>query len=216
MRKLRESVRKAQTRAHNLKLAEYKATAANARKIWESAEPASNTHPYISTKRIHPNNAREQNGSLVLPIKNFADQLTSLQFIAANGKKLLMKGGRKKNCFIHVAGSVAKSHNVIICEGWATGCTVAVESPDTLVIAAIDANNLLPVAQSVAQVWPDKQLVVAGDDDRLVKGNPGRTKANEAAAAAGGLVLFPKWPDAAPDNLSDFNDLYLWLMENHE
>jgi phage/plasmid primase-like uncharacterized protein len=41
---------------------------------------------------------------LTLPVTDFTGGLSSLQFIAADGGKLLLCGGRKRSCFIHVAG----------------------------------------------------------------------------------------------------------------
>ena len=43
-------------------------------------------------------------------------------------------------------------------------------------------------------------------------GNPGRAAANAAAAAVGGQVAFPEWPEGAPDDLTDFNDLANWKL----
>ncbi|MDT4875053.1 hypothetical protein FQZ97_1103950 [compost metagenome] len=58
--------------------------------------------------------------------------------------------------------------------------------------------------------YPDAKIVLAGDDDRQTEGNPGRTAANAAATAVGGLVAFPDWPADAPLTLTDFNDLANW------
>ncbi len=50
---------------------------------------------------------------------------------------------------------------------------------------AIDANNLRSVAVKVRQHWPDALCMLFADDDRLTPGNPGISKAREAAIAAG-------------------------------
>lgn len=143
---------------------------------------------------------------------DFSDRLTSLQFIAADGGKLLLSGGRKRGCFIPVAGDMADPTRVIICEGWATGCTLAEDEPAALALAAVDAGNLEPVALAARRRWPSAELVIAGDDDRLTAGNPGATKAKAAAIiASGALLALPQWPEDAPDHLTDFNDLAVWL-----
>ncbi len=100
---------------------------------------------------------------------------------------------------------------VILCEGWATGCTLAEDVPAAFVMAAIDAGNLEPVALSARRRWPSAELVIAGDDDRLTPGNPGATKAKAAAIASGALLALPQWPKDAPEHLTDFNDLAAWL-----
>lgn len=179
--------------------------------IWSGATPAPDNHLYLLRKRIQPHGARTHKGALTLPVMDFTGSLTSLQFIAADGGKLLLSGGRKRGCFIHVQGNLRKPQFVIICEGWATGCTLAEDKPTALVLAAIDAGNLEPVALAARLRWPNTELVIAGDDDRLTGGNPGATKAHAAATAAGALLALPQWPEDAPDHLTDFNDLAVWL-----
>jgi len=62
-------------------------------------------------------------------------------------------------------------------------------------VAAFDSGNLPAVAQALHAKFPDKPIVIAGDDDRqaeLTQGiNPGRKKALEAAKAVGGKAIFP-------------------------
>ncbi|MEW8513302.1 MAG: hypothetical protein AB2608_20885, partial [Candidatus Thiodiazotropha sp.] len=114
--------------------------------IWNAATPAPGKHPYLIRKRIQPHGARIHKGALTLSVVDFTDRMTSLQFIAADGGKLLLSGGRKRGCFIPVAGDMGNPARVIVCEGWATGCTLAEDEPVSLVLAAIDAGNLEPVA----------------------------------------------------------------------
>ncbi|WP_303908348.1 toprim domain-containing protein [Thiohalomonas denitrificans] len=179
--------------------------------IWNAATPAPGNHPYLVRKRIQPHGARMHTGALTLPVTDFTDRLTSLQFIAADGGKLLLSGGRKRGCFIPVAGDMDNPTRMIICEGWATGCTLAEDEPTALVLSAIDAGNLEPVASAARRRWPTAELVIAGDDDRQTVGNPGATKAKAAAIASGALFALPQWPEDAPDHLTDFNDLAVWL-----
>lgn len=179
--------------------------------IWNPATPAPGDHPYLFRKRIQPHGARIHKGALTLPVMDFTGKLTSLQFIATYGDKLLLSGGRKRGCFIPVAGDMANPARIIVCEGWATGCTLAEDESAALVLAAIDAGNLEPVALAARHRWPSAELVIAGDDDRLTAGNPGATKAKAAAIASGALLALPQWPEDAPEHLTDFNDLAVWL-----
>lgn len=179
--------------------------------IWNAATHAPGNHPYLIRKRIQTHGARIHKGALVLPVMDLSGRLTSLQFIAADGGKLLLSDGRKRGCFIPVAGDMANPARVIICEGWATGCTLAEDEPAALVLAAIDAGNLEPVALSARHRWPTAELVIAGDDDRRTTGNPGATKAKAAAIASKALLALPRWPEDAPKHLTDFNDLAVWL-----
>lgn len=188
--------------------------AERADRIWGRAPAASEHHPYLVEKGIGPHNARLHQGCLVLPIIGFAVELASLQFIAADGRKRLLKGGRKRGHFIPVSGDQDAARRVVICEGFATGCTLAEDDPEALVLAAIDAGNLEPVAVGARRRWPSAELVIAGDDDCRTPGNPGATKAHEAAVAADALLALPQWPDDAPEHLTDFNDLANWLIRH--
>jgi len=185
--------------------------AKRANTIWNATTSAPGNHPYLIRKRIQAHGARLYKGAVTLPVTNISGILTSLQFIDADGGKLLLSGGRKSGCFIPVAGDKTNPSCVIICEGWATGCTLAEDEPTALVLAAIDAGNLGPVALATRRRWPSVDLVIAGDDDRLSAGNPGATKAKAAAIASDALLALPQWPKNTPVHLTDFNDLAVWL-----
>lgn len=185
--------------------------AERAEKIWAAAAAAPEGHPYLLAKNTEPGNARLHAGCLMLSVVSFQGALTSLQFIAPDGDKRLLTGGRKRGCFIVASGAKKSVPFVIICEGWATGCTLAEGHPTAAVLAAIDAGNMTPVAVGARCQWPSAEIVIAGDDDRQTPGNPGVTCANEAARAAGALVALPPWPPGAPESLTDFNDLAQWL-----
>jgi putative DNA primase/helicase len=185
--------------------------ATRAASIWKAATPASEDHPYLIRKRIQSHGAKMHKGALTLPVVDFTTRMTSLQFIAEDGSKLLLSGGRKHGCFIPVEGDMENPGRVVICEGWATGCTLSEDEPLSLVLAAIDAGNLKPVAVSARLRWPSAELVIAGDDDRQTAGNPGATKAKAAAIAAGALLALPQFPAGAPRHLTDFNDLVTFL-----
>ncbi|WP_092032153.1 toprim domain-containing protein [Marinobacter sp. DSM 26671] len=189
--------------------AEQGSAAATASKIWNSAESAEETHPYLVRKQISPARARQSGNSLILDVRDFDGRLKSLQFIHANGTKKLLPRGAKQGHFIPVCVPQTPSQ-ILICEGWATGCTLADLSPDALVLAAVDAGNLKAVATGARNHWPDAHLIICGDDDRETPGNPGATAAREAAIAAGAEYALPSWPSDAPTYLSDYNDLINW------
>jgi putative DNA primase/helicase len=75
-------------------------------------------------------------------------------------------------------------------------------------LAAYDSGNLLSVATSIRERWPDKAIVIAGDDDHRLENNPGRNKARAAAEAVVGVAIFPNFNTAQRvQGLTDFNDL---------
>ncbi|MCW1936644.1 toprim domain-containing protein [Pseudomonas sp. MDMC_285] len=113
-------------------------------------------------------------------------------------------------------GRITEGGRLYVCEGWATGATLHAHTGDP-VVCALSAGNLKAVAIAMRERYGAAlDLVIAGDDDRQTQGNPGRTAANRAANAAEARVVFPEWPDDAPAELSDFNDLHLWRIQHRE
>ena len=102
----------------------------------------------------------------------------------------------------------------MIAEGYATAASLA-QSLGFAAVAAFDSGNLPHVARALHNRFPDKPVVIAGDDDRHLEAtqgvNPGRQKAQEAAQATGGKVLLPIFAPgeqaANPKGFTDFNDL---------
>ena len=168
-----------------------------ARALWARAKPASACHPYIQMKQVSPLRARQLGKRLALPIYEFASRkLASLQFIDGDGRKRMLRGGRKQGCVIPVARPF-DWQRVIISEGWATGATLTAMEPDALVLAAIDAGNLAPVARAARKYWPRAEIIIAGD-----AGPVGEMKARAAAIAAEALIAIPPGEDG-----TDWNDV---------
>jgi putative DNA primase/helicase len=75
-------------------------------------------------------------------------------------------------------------------------------------LAAYDSGNLLSVATALHQRYPDKAIVIAGDDDHPTENNPGREKALAAAEAVAGVAMSPNLSaEQRAQGLTDFNDL---------
>ncbi len=183
-----------------------------AQSIWHASIAANPAHLYLLKKRISPFYARQRGDSLVLPVTDFEEHICSLQFISPEGTKMFLKGGAKKGRFISVNGF--SGERKLICEGFATGATLAQAYPDTCVIAAMDAGNLEAVALAARERWPDAEILICADDDRLTAGNPGVAKARKAAMSASAKFTVPEWPPGVPEVLTDFNDLACWISDN--
>lgn len=183
--------------------------AARARTVWDAAKPASATHPYLMSRGVPVYGLRQcRRGWLLVPLCA-GGELVNLQWILPNGKKRFLKGGQVQGAYSLIGEPVAGGR-LFICEGWATGTTLYRLTGDP-VACAMNAGNLRAVAESLrAALNGSLDLVIAGDDDRQTEGNPGRQAANDAALAVGAMVLYPKWPEGCPDDLTDFNDLYRW------
>ncbi len=183
------------------------AAAEYANRLWRDARHADPGHPYLIAKGCRPHGLRQHGDLLLVPLYH-AGQLVNLQRIGSDGGKRFMSGGRVKGCYSPI-GIIAAGQPLYICEGWATGATIHAET-GSAVACAMNAGNLLPTGQRLQRQHLDAVLIVAGDDDRLTEGNPGKTAAIKAAAALGCGLVLPPWPADAPLALTDFNDLANW------
>lgn len=179
---------------------QHREAAYKAERIQHASQPADPDHGYLVAKAIKPHRTRQRGDWLVLPVIGFDRQLWSIQFIARNGTKRLMTGGKKQGCFIAVNGRMPGASRVVICEGFATGATLAEAEPEALTLAAIDAGNLHAVATGARRQWPTTEIVICADADEV-----GIVKGREAAIAAGALLAVPEFPAGAEG--SDYNDL---------
>lgn len=81
------------------------------------------------------------------------------------------------------------------------------------VVVAFDSGNLIQVAKLLHDKYPNKPIVIAGDDDQhlvaLNGKNTGKEKALEAAQSVNGVTVFPVFAlnEQSSQKLSDFNDL---------
>lgn len=179
----------------------YREGARKAAATWQAAEPAT-AHPYLERKGIAAHIARERGGWLVIPVFDQAGNVQSVQSVSPAGEKRFMPGGKMAGgrCWI---GEPTEAGPLVLCEGYATGASIA-EATGWPVACCFTAGNLRRVACDVREQFPRAKLVIAGDDDRATEGNPGRTKALEAAKVVQGIAVFPSFDS---DQGSDFNDM---------
>lgn len=142
-------------------------------------------------------------GSLLLALVNEYGEDAAAQTIAAKGEKRLLIGSAKKGSY-NVINPAHSPEMVIIGEGLATVLSVHLMRPDALAVVAIDAGNLLPVAQVMRRKYPQAQIVIAADNDiKPDEPNTGKESAEKAAATVTGLVALPPG-----DHKSDWNDYH--------
>ncbi|KJS08987.1 MAG: hypothetical protein VR73_03770 [Gammaproteobacteria bacterium BRH_c0] len=181
-------------------------TARRAQSLWESSEPASALHPYLTRKQLPVLSIRVMGGWLLMPMWDIAGTLVNIQRIDNSGNKRFLKDGRITGCFSLVgAASLPTSGRLYVAEGWATAATVYAQTR-LPAVAAMNAGNLKPVAMALQQRYPELDLILAADNDHRTPGNPGITKATEAAQAVGGGLV---WPQSCGDDCTctDFNDV---------
>lgn len=201
---------------------------------WDRATPAPADHPYLARKDVPAYGVRvdaagglalppgaapdEQQsfsraGSLLVPLRDMDGQLWAAQAIDGTGFKSLPKGGRYSGLH-HLIGDLATAGPVLIAEGYATGADLHRET-GLPVAVAFSSNNLEPVASAYRERYPDRPLLIAGDNDHRKpleldaqgrpKPNVGREKSEAAAAAVGGAAMLPAFDQA--DKGTDWNDL---------
>jgi putative DNA primase/helicase len=173
---------------------------------------------YHEAKGIEPlAGSPVRNGDLLVPGYDVDGKLWTVQYIKEDGTKRFAKDSRKHGCF-HVVDAanaaeglqkLANSPVIALAEGYATAATVA-KYGNVPAVAAFDSGNLLAVATALYERWPDKRIVIAGDDDHKLENNPGRLKALEAAQVVHGMVVFPNsTAEQREKGMTDFNDLAL-------
>ena len=145
-------------------------------------------------------------GELLVPAIDEQGNIRTAQTIQSNGTKMFPRGGQKTGTFHIVGGEledIARISTIIIAEGLATADTIA-EASKHPVISAFDAGNVIEVAKELHNKYPDKTLLICGDDDAHlalteIKGNVGHSKAHDAAELTGGKVLLPVFAPGEQD-----------------
>ena len=182
--------------------------------------PITQPTPYLITKSITPQPGiftDDLGQKTYIPIIDENGKQWSIQTINEDGSKRFAKNSRKEGCF-HVIGgleSLDKVPVLVIAEGYATAATLS-ETLGYSTVTAFDAGNLVHVAKVLHEKFPDKTILIAGDNDQHVEAtqgvNPGKLKAEEAARLVGGKTIFPIFaPGEQRDNpkeFTDFNDLF--------
>lgn len=182
---------------------EHQKIAMLAKEIYDHCHAAAPNNPYLLRKRIKAFRAHQLDSRLVLPIIDLEGNLWSLQYILPNGDKRFLSGGSIKGHFIPIQNHPVNGISILICEGFATGATLAAAYSDTCVIAACNANNLKNVALNIREKLPRTELIICADADAV-----GLEKAREATKAVGGILRTPKFPENMNKKLTDFNDLF--------
>lgn len=152
------------------------------------------THSYIERKKINMlGGAGVLDGVLCVPCYNSKMQLINVERITNDSKKPLY-GGERKGVF-SVIGDIKNGETLLLCEGYATGCSLHMATGRTVIIA-FNAGNL----SSVAGHFKNHTLIICADND---KNSIGDIEAKKAASVHGNARVVVSPID------SDFNDLHV-------
>ncbi|MBL0551156.1 DUF927 domain-containing protein [Aeromonas caviae] len=149
----------------------------------------------LTQRAIDIGNVNFPSGSLIVPlVVEVGGAPVNVQLIDGQGSKRYLAGGQKAGAFHHITGGSVAA----VGEGYATGLSFQLAS-EASIYCAMDAANLLAVAQYVRKVVNPELLILFADNDAHHLSNPGKTKAEQAAATVGGWVIMPPEP-------GDWND----------
>lgn len=165
-----------------------------AAEIWTRATPETGGHRYLRDRQVQAYGIRSDGQRLIVPMRDTAGALHSLQYIDPRGEKRYLTGGRVDGCY-HAIGT--PDGTLCICEGYATAASVH-EATGHAVAVAFSAGNLEPVARALRAKYPDLRIIVCGDNDAS---GTGQAAAHDAARAVGGRV-------AIPAEVGDWNDVH--------
>lgn len=161
-------------------------TRAKAERLWGRARMADGHHGYLVRKGcLPPYGLRQLNGMLLVPARDSAGVLHTLQFISADGTKRFLSGGRIKGCY-HAVGTLSKNGILLLCEGVATGLTLTATTGYPTAIC-FSAGNLQPAGVALRAKFPDVRMVVCADRDEA-----GLKAAHATARAIGANVVVPQ------------------------
>lgn len=165
-RKLREAAEQSRQAREQLQLD----TAKRAVDIWNKL-PEEGSSPYLGRKGVRAWGVRFSRGSVVVPARDAAGKLWTLQFIDGEGGKRFLSGGAKRGRYHMLGTPPAGRHLLGVGEGYATCATVFEAKAVPAIAVAFDAGNLLPVAAALKAVYPAADIVIFSDND-LYNGYP--------------------------------------------
>jgi phage/plasmid primase-like uncharacterized protein len=172
--------------------------------IWTECGPASPDHPYLKAKGIKTHGARVTgDGRLIVPLFDQAGNLSSLQYIAADGGKLYHSGAQTGSRFWQI-GTLDEPGTLYVAEGFATAATVTEETGRPCIVA-YSASNLVPVVGLLREMYGATQdIVIVADHDAS---GVGQRYAEQASAKHGARMVMPPEPGDANDFKQAGNDL---------
>lgn len=184
------------------------ASAKQCRTQWDNAR-AVLTHPYLVNKQINPYAIRvDKHNNLLVPIMDEQGELINLQYIFPQGNKRFKAGARVKGGALQL-GTLTEQTTLLVCEGYATGCSLH-EATGLPVVVAFNAGNLESVCMWVRQAKPALKIVLCADNDHQTEmktdHNIGLEKAQSIADKVNVQVVWPRFDSNNPG--SDFNDIH--------
>ncbi|AOK19225.1 DNA replication protein [Burkholderia ubonensis] len=212
-------------REEALRQARHAAVAREATSIWQWARPVGPEHPYLVRKHLEPMDTLRELDALelrallgympaseeepltgrVLIVPVWNGPISTLELIDEHGWKSSLAGGVKKGGYWMTEPTLVPANEsslILIAEGMATALSAS-RATDWFAVAALSSGNLVLVAQSLRERYPDADLIVLGEL------GSGEAQARLAAEAAQARVAWPEFAadarinDKVPNDFSD-------------
>lgn len=183
---------------------------------WSKMPAAPDSHAYLSRKSVPAASGvkLDKYDNLVIPLRNTAGELRTLQYIKPDGTKNLKKDAEKTGNFFVVGGELSPQLPILYAEGYATAASLH-QATGIPVVMTVDAGNMVTVSRNLKALYPDTAHIILGEDDFTKTDNKGLNKAREAAAAIDGTYIIPQFTEseraqafAGTGSFSDFNDIH--------
>lgn len=180
--------------------------------IYQKLPNAPADHPYLKKKGVTAMEGIRisRSGRLAIPLLDAASTFWGIQWIDGAGKKMFGKDVKITGNYFLIDGDRS---TMFVCEGYATGASIAMASGKAVVVA-FNAGNLDAAIVSAKEAFKDARFVLAADDDRWPKPdakkphvNVGQVKADEASKKHGIPVVTPTFTDLSKQP-TDWNDLH--------
>lgn len=183
-------------------------------KLWRMGSDTGDS-PYLERKCVQPESVKFlPDGSIVVPMIRYdlprAAALVGAQTILPDGAKRFTPGTAKRGSACRL-GLVEVGAPILVCEGYATGCSIRMALDGRFpVFVAFDAGNLVHVVEILRGLYPSCPILICADDDWRTSGNPGRAKAREISKAVPFVhTIAPVFPMPRAVKETDFNDLHV-------
>ncbi len=212
-RKEREAKREAEAQKT---AEEQKKRSAELKAEFEAAKLATDTHPYLTEKRVRSDGTLRVNryNTLLIDFQDVEGNFKTYQRIFA---KIPKDGERKKFATgkglvagaFHIMGdrTLSNGDNILLCEGYATSASVyECIGGKYRVIMGVDSGNLFEVAKAIKLKIQNIKIIIAADfDDAGIKA----AKACCEAGVADSYIL-PSLSEADKQaKRTDWNDVYI-------
>lgn len=166
----------------------YKEAAEEAQSIFNSAGPADSTTGYCKKKGLKGAYKTKvaPDGRLLVPGYNEDGEISTIQFIPAEGKKLFLSGSKASGAFFPIG---EKKSKIYFSEGFATAATIYEETGE-MSIVCFGANNIPKVVSTFKKIHSDVPLIVIADRDEHKAGERFAAVAVEESGAR--MIVCPE------------------------